>query len=150
MTLAAYWRGALRPRRFAGRRGRDRIYPVIDWHSPRVLALVVGILGLCVLDGALTVILISHGAEEANPVMALFLPHNLPWFAAVKLALTAIGMLVLVACSRMLLFRAIRGEAVLYVVLAVYATLVIYELRLLQQMPDAAAGAGAISAGVVP
>jgi hypothetical protein len=82
--------------------------------------------------------------------MALFLPHNLPWFAAVKLALTAIGMLVLVACSRMLLFRAIRGEAVLYVVLAVYATLVIYELRLLQQMPDAAAGAGAISAGVVP
>jgi hypothetical protein len=134
-TLAAYWRGALRPRRFAGRRRRDRIYPVIDWHSPRVLALVVAILGLCVLDGALTITLMSHGAEEANPVMALFLPHNLLWFAAVKLALTTVGMVVLVACSRMRLFRAIPGEAVLYVVLALYAALVVYELRLLQLLP---------------
>src|SRR5262245_45725036 len=94
MTLRAYWRGALRPRRVAGRRKHDRLYPVIDWYAPRVLAAVIAILGLCVLDGALTVILMSHGAQEANPVMALFLPHNLPWFAAVKLALTAIGMLV--------------------------------------------------------
>jgi Domain of unknown function (DUF5658) len=135
MTLQAYWRGALRPRRLAGRRMHDRIYPVIDWYSSRVLALVIAILGLCVLDGVLTVILMGHGAQEANPVMALFLPHNLPWFAAVKLALTMIGMLVLVACSRMRLFRRIPGEAVLYVVLGLYGALVLYELRMLQLLP---------------
>src|SRR5262245_46449023 len=132
MTLAAFWRGALRPRRLAGRRRRDRLYPVIDRHSPRVLALVITILGLCVLDGVLTVTLMSHGAREANPVMALFLPDNVPWFAAAKLALTTAGMVVLVACSRMRLFRRIPGEVVLYVVLALYAALVVYELRRLQ------------------
>jgi Domain of unknown function (DUF5658) len=135
MTLAAYWRGALRPRRIAGRRRRDRLYPVVDWHSPRLLALVITILGLCVLDGVLTVTLMSHGAREANPVLALFLPDNLPWFAAVKLALTTVGMVVLVACSRMRLFRAIPGETMLYVVLALYAALVVYELRLLKLLP---------------
>src|SRR5262245_42025361 len=135
MTLAAFWRGALHPRRLAGRRSRDQLYPVIDRHSPRVLALVITILGLCVLDGVLTVTLMSHGAREANPVMALFLPDNLPLFAAVKLALTTVGMVVLVACSRMRLFRRIPGEALLYVVLALYAALVVYELRLLKLLP---------------
>jgi hypothetical protein len=135
MTLAAYWRGALHPRRVAGRRRRDRLYPIVDRHSPRVLALVITILGLCVLDGVLTVTLMSHGAREANPVLALFLPDNLPWFAAVKLALTTVGMVVLVACSRMRLFRRIPGETMLYVVLALYAGLVVYELRLLKLLP---------------
>lgn len=135
MTLAAFWRGALHPRRLAGRRRRDRLYPVIDWHSPRVLALVITILGLCVLDGVLTVTLMSHGAREANPVMALFLPDNLPLFAAVKLALTTVGIVVLVACSRMRLFRRIPGEAMFYVVLMLYGALVAYELRLLKLLP---------------
>ena len=60
----------------------------------------------------LTVMLMRHGAAELNPVMALFLPHNLLWFALVKLALTGAGLCVLVACSRMRLFRRIPGEAV--------------------------------------
>jgi hypothetical protein len=40
MNVAAYWRGALNPRRRFGRRATDRAYPIVDWHSPRVLALV--------------------------------------------------------------------------------------------------------------
>ena len=86
--------------------------PIIDWYSPRLLIPVLTILGLCVLDGLLTVMLMKHGAAELNPVMALFLPHNLLWFAFVKLALTGVGLCVLVACSRMRLFRRIPGEAV--------------------------------------
>jgi hypothetical protein len=138
--LTAYWRGALQPRRRAGRRIEDQQYPVVDWHSPRVWFVVLAILGLCVLDGVLTVMLIAHGAEEANPFMAKFVPHQLGWFAAIKLGLTATGVFVLVACSRMRLFRsALRGEALLYVVLGVYAALIAYELRLLELMPDASA-----------
>jgi len=38
---------------------------------------------------------------------------------------------VLVACSRMKLFRRIPGETFMYVVLGVYCALVVYELRLL-------------------
>src|SRR5690349_14122303 len=134
-TIAAYWRGALNPRRRQGRRLSDRTYPVIDWHSPRVLALVLLILGLSVFDGVLTIMLMSQGANEVNPLMALFVPHSLGWFAVVKLGLTSIGAAVLVACARMKLFRLFPGEALLYLVVGCYAALVGYELHLLEQAP---------------
>jgi hypothetical protein len=129
-TLAAYWHGARRPRRRGGRRTADQFYPIVDWHSGRVFALIMLILTLCVLDGVLTVVLMSHGAIEANPIMALLVPHQLGWFAAAKLSLTAVGMLVLAACSRMRVFRGIPGEAFLYAVLGGYVWLISYELRL--------------------
>lgn len=135
MTVAAYWRGALNPRRRFGRRATDRFYPVVDWHSPRVLALVMLILGLSTLDGVLTLLLISQGANEVNPVMALFVPNNLGWFAAIKLGLTSFGAAVLVACARMKLFRLFPGELLLYLVVACYVVLVGYELYLLRNPP---------------
>jgi hypothetical protein len=138
VTIASYWHGALNPRRRVGRRSTDRVYPVIDWHSPRVLAVVLLILGLSMLDAVLTLMLLSQGATEMNPVMALFLPHNIGWFVATKLALTSVGAAVLVACSRMQLFRLFPGEVLLYFVLASYVTLVVYELRLLDMAPLAA------------
>jgi hypothetical protein len=131
ITFAAYWHGALYPRRRAGRRATDH-RQVIDWHSPRVLIPAFTILGLCVLDAVLTVLLMKHGAVELNPVMAWFLPHSLTAFALSKLALTGGGLCVLVACSRMRLFRRIPGELVIYAVLGVYVWLVSYELRLLE------------------
>jgi hypothetical protein len=136
MTLAAYWHGARNPRRRAGRRATDTLYPIIDWHSPRVLVPALAILALCVLDGLLTIVLMTHGAAEVNPVMALFLPNELLWFAGVKLALTGLGVCMLVACSSMRLFRRIRGEVVVYVVLAGYVWLIAYELRMLELAPE--------------
>jgi hypothetical protein len=132
ITFAAYWHGARNPRRRAGRRATDHHYAVIDWYSPRLLIPVIGILGLCVLDGMLTVMLMRHGAAELNPVMALFLPHDLLSFALVKIGLTGAGLCVLVACSRMRLFRTVRGEFFVYAVLGVYVWLIAYELRLLE------------------
>jgi hypothetical protein len=134
ITLSAFIYGARNPRRRIGRRSTDR-YPVVDWHSPRVLALVIAILGFCAMDAVLTVVLISHGAREINPVMALFVPHNLFGFAAAKLLLTALGVSVLVACSRMRVFRGVPGEAFLYATLAAYALLIGYELHLLERAP---------------
>jgi hypothetical protein len=134
-SVAAYWRGALNPRRRSGRRTSDHIYPIVDWHSPRVLALVMLILGLSALDGILTLMLITQGANEVNPVMALFVPHNLGWFAAIKLGLTSLGAAVLVACARMKLFRLFPGELLLYLVVACYIALVAYELFLLENPP---------------
>ncbi len=131
VTFAAYLYGALHPRRRAGRRNRDHIYAVIDWHRPRVLALALAILGLCVTDGVLTIVLLQQGAVEINPVMKLFLPDSLGAFAAAKLSLTASGMLVLVAASQMRLLRLIPGEVILYGVLVAYAVLVHYEISLL-------------------
>ena len=131
MTLAAYWHGARYPRRRAGRRATDH-RAVVDLYSPRLLIPAFAILGLCVLDAVLTVMLMKHGAVELNPVMAWFLPQNLMAFALSKLALTGAGLCVLVACSRMRLFRRIPGELVIYAVLGVYVWLISYELRLLE------------------
>lgn len=133
-SLGAYWHGARNPRRRAGRRAADAYYPIVDWHPARVFALVLAILLLCVSDGVLTVFLISHGAVEVNPFMALFVPHSLGWFAAVKLTLTSIGSIVLVACSRMKLFRSIPGELLLAGIFVAYLVLVVYELLLVDQI----------------
>jgi hypothetical protein len=135
-SLAAYWRGALNPRRRAGRRTTDRVYTIIDWHSPRVLALVLLILGLSTIDGVLTLMLMSQGASEVNPVMALFVPHNLGWFAAIKLTLTSVGAAILVVCARMKLFKLLPGEVLLYLVAGCYVALVGYELNLLANPPE--------------
>jgi hypothetical protein len=64
--------------------------------------------------------------------MALFLPHNLLGFALVKLTLTGAGLCILVACSRMRLFRKIPGELIVYAVLGIYMCLIAYELRMLE------------------
>lgn len=134
-SIAAYWRGALNPRRRTGRRATDRVYAIIDWHSPRVLALVLLILGLSTLDGVLTLMLMSQGANEVNPVMALFVPHNLGWFAAIKLTLTSVGAAILMVCAKMKLFRLFPGEVLLYLVVGCYVALVAYELDLLANPP---------------
>jgi hypothetical protein len=130
--LAAVWHGARFPRRRGGRRATDRVYAIVDWHSPRVLAAVIAIMGLCALDAILTLVLMSHGAEEINPFLAPLLPDRLGWFALVKFTLTGIGVCVLVVCSRMKLFRAVHGEWVLYAMLLCYVALFGYQLRLLQ------------------
>jgi hypothetical protein len=49
-----------------------------------------------------------------------------------KLALTGAGLCILVACSRMQLFRKIPGELFVYAVLGIYLCLVAYELRMLE------------------
>jgi len=48
--------------------------------------------------------------------------------------MTGIGCLVLVACSRMRLFRSVPGELMLYGVAAVYIALIVYELHLLDRV----------------
>lgn len=133
-SLRAYWLGARNPRRRAWRRAADATYPIIDWHTPRVFAMVLAILLLCVTDGVLTIVLLNNGAVEANPFMAKFVPHSLGWFATVKLSLTAAGVGVLVACSQMKFFRAVPGEALLAAVLAGYLALIVYELRMLEAL----------------
>jgi hypothetical protein len=133
-TLASYWLGALRPRRHSGRRSEDHIYPVIDWHQPRLLIPALIIFFLCVADAFLTLTLIHHGAIEANPFMAALLGLDVRSFTGVKLVLTALGTLVLVACARMRLFRRLPGEVFLYVIAGAYVALIVYELQMLDNV----------------
>lgn len=89
------------------------------------------ILLLSVSDAVLTLTLISHGALEENPMMAPLVQGSVGVFASVKLGLTAIGVVLLLAFARVRAFGRLPVGTFLYMVLTVYAMLVAYELRLL-------------------
>jgi len=78
----------------------------------------------------MTIELLGRGAVEANPAMALAMQAGMGWFGAIKLLLTASGVVILVAVSSMRLFRRVPGEAALHAMLVCYLLLICYELWL--------------------
>jgi hypothetical protein len=124
--------GSFNPRRRRPARRLDdsRFHPV-DWYSPHLLAVAVGILLLSASDAFLTSILMRQGADEINPIMAGLVYRSVAAFAALKMAMTGISIVVMVALSRYRFMRLIRVELVLYAVLAVYAWLIGYEIWML-------------------
>jgi hypothetical protein len=125
--------GSFNPRRRRPARRLDdsRFHPV-DWYSAHLLAVSVVILLLSAADAFLTAILLLHGADEMNPVMAVFVYRSVATFAAFKMAMTGSGIVVMVFLARYRFMRMIRVEFVLYAVLAVYAWLIGYEVWMLK------------------
>lgn len=129
--------GGLRPRRRRpARRGSDARFQALDWHGAHLWAASIGILTLNVVDAFLTVRLLSGGAVELNPVMALFVGGNVMLFAGVKMAITGVcvGLLVLLAGYRFM--RVVRVDVILYCVLLAYGVLIAHEMHMLGQMTD--------------
>jgi Domain of unknown function (DUF5658) len=124
-----------RRRRPARRLGDSRFHPV-DWYSPHLLAVSVGILLLCAADAFLTGILLAHGADEVNPVMALLVYRNVATFAAFKMTMTGAATVVMVFLARHRFMRVIRVEFVLYAALAIYACLIGYEIWMLRGIAE--------------
>jgi len=106
----------------------------VDWHRSHWLGVVITILLLSVADALLTLTLLNHGANEANPIMAPLVTGSGHWFAFWKVGLTTAGVVVLVLLSRYRLFGRIRVGALLYVVLALYVALITYEWSLLHRI----------------
>jgi hypothetical protein len=87
---------------------------------------------LCAADAFLTAILLLRGAEEMNPFMAVLVYRSIATFAASKMALTGISIVMMVFLARYRFMRIFRVEFVLYAVLAVYAWLIGYEIWMLK------------------
>lgn len=122
----------LRGRRRHFRRAADETNPdlALDWHSPHLLAVTLAILVLCLADAHNTLQLMSLGAEELNIFMDYLIQNSVSTFIQVKLGLTALGVVVLVAYQHIALFERIRIRHVLYTILAIYVALVSYELAI--------------------
>jgi hypothetical protein len=120
-----------RRRRPARRLNDSRFHP-IDWYSAHLLAVSVGILLLSAADAFLTAILLLHGADEVNPIMAVLVYRSVAAFAAFKMAMTGTSIVGLVFLSRYRFMRVLRVELVLYAVLVVYAWLIGYEIWMLK------------------
>ncbi|MDH3419434.1 MAG: DUF5658 family protein [Gammaproteobacteria bacterium] len=131
LSMRTFMQGGLTPRRRGGRRAGEG-HALVDWHEPHLLFMSLMILLLSVTDAFLTLTLMTHGATEANPVLAYVLADHPELFALVKLTLTGIGILVLVALARARVFRIIRVSAVMQSCLVLYIALICYEWWMLE------------------
>jgi hypothetical protein len=125
--------GSFNPRRRTpSRRLDDSRVHLLDWHSAHLLAVAVSILLLSVVDAFLTVVLLQGGAAEVNPIMALIVYRSVAGFAALKMALTSVSIILMVFLARYRFMRLLRVEWVLYGVLIAYVSLIGYEVWMIK------------------
>ncbi len=123
--------GSFHPRRRGPRREGDEGPGAIDWYHPWWLAIATLILTLCAGDAVLTVVLISRGAYELNPLLKPLIDGSGALFVGVKIGLTGAGVVLLIVLSRVKAFGRMPVALLLYAVLAGYGALIAYELCLL-------------------
>jgi len=126
--------GFVRSRRRNSRRSAEGEALFSDWHHPWLFFLAIGIMLLSSADAFMTLTLIDLGANEANPLMHRAMEQSMASFAAVKMALTAFGVLALVFLARARLLNFFRAGAVLTAVFSMYACLICYELVMLWEI----------------
>jgi hypothetical protein len=132
-TLYSLAYGSFNPRRRSPRRIDARSLRDLDWHHPIWLAVAMIIVLLSCVDAALTLSLMAHGAYEVNPLMAPIVGGSAFVFTVVKVGLTAGGVILLTLAARMRAFGRIPVSFFLYAVLIGYGTLIVYELKLLEE-----------------
>lgn len=120
--------GFLLSRRRMHRRLVDEDVIFLDWHHPWLFFLAIGTMLLSCADAFLTLLLIDHGMVEANPFMNAILAHGTTAFASVKLAMTAMGIFVLVFLAKAHFLNRFRTGLFLTMFFCCYACLVCYEL----------------------
>lgn len=129
--------GNFNPRRRApARRLGDTRFHMLDWHSPHLLAVAIGIVLLSVVDAFMTLALLQGGADEVNPIMAALIYRSVAMFAALKMGITSAGVILMVFLARYRFMRLLRVEWALYGLLLVYLCLVGYELWMLKAPID--------------
>ncbi|HEB81192.1 MAG TPA: hypothetical protein ENI71_04890 [Chromatiales bacterium] len=121
-----YWFYGQRRR---ARRREDQGY--VDVYDPLVVGVCLATLMLACLDAYFTLLLISGGARELNPLMGVLLSHDPGLFINLKIALTAIGLLILILHKNFRLVGRVRVLHLEYALFGFYALLVAYELMLL-------------------
>ena len=115
-------------RRRQHRREVDDDVVFLDWHHPWLFFLATGTMLLSCADAFLTLLLIDLGMVEANPIMGAIMAHGTTVFTGIKLAMTALGIFVLVFLAKARFLNRFRAGLFLTMFFAFYACLVCYEL----------------------
>jgi hypothetical protein len=119
--------GFVRSRRHSQRREDGTEVLFLDWHHPWLFFLSVGTMLLSCADAFMTLQLIQLGMVEVNPFMAAILEQGTGPFAATKLAMTGVGILMLVFMAKARFMNRIRTGIFLTVFFSFYCCLVCYE-----------------------
>jgi hypothetical protein len=122
-------------RRRHARREGDKTNSYIDWYGPWPLIASVLIILLSGLDAFLTLILLNHGAIELNVLMDWLIKMDIRTFAAVKLAVTGLALVVLVLHFNFHIYRVLPVRYLIYALMPLYAFLIAHEIHLLGQLP---------------
>lgn len=130
-TLGSIVYGAFNPRRSYNRRNEDDQVFVIDLYDTGLFFLAVSIILMSVMDAFFTLKIIAMGGEELNLAMKVLLETDTYSFVLVKYWATALGVVMLIAMSRMRFMGVLRVRRILQGVFLMYATLMIYEVYLL-------------------
>ena len=120
--------GFLRSRRRTLRRDGDADVVFLDWHHPWLFFLATGTMLLSCADAFLTLRLLDLGMIEANPFMRAIMAHGAFAFTSTKLAMTAVGILMLVFLAQARFLNRMRTGLFLTIFFSFYACLVCYEL----------------------
>jgi len=131
-TVATLYTCLTSPRRFRGRRSSDRRFAILDKFDSGIGFMALGLMFLSILDSVFTLSLIAAGGSEVNPFMNWLLGYSLFAFVGVKMILTAIPALILVATGNLLVFGYIRARSILAAMVGMYAGLIFYEIALLK------------------
>lgn len=120
--------GFMRSRRHNHRRSVDEEVIFLDWHHPWLFFLATGTMLLSCADAFLTLQLLNLGMIEANPVMQAVMEQSTLLFTSTKLAMTAVGILILVFLAKAKFLNRLRTGVFLTIFFSFYACLVCYEL----------------------
>ncbi len=130
-NLLSLWKAFSAPRRFEGRRREDRRFATLDRYDSGLCTLAILLVLLSITDSVFTLTLIARGGTEANPFMNYMLQQGIGVFMIVKMLLTAIPAVVLVATHNLVLFKRIRARSILAAMVGMYTGLIVYEIGLL-------------------
>lgn len=118
--------------REAARRAEDRMQiRVFDRYPRSLMIAVITIMSLSLLDAFLTLILISKGATEINPVMNYYLRYGPEVFLLVKYGLTVLSVLLVVIAKEPISSRYCLPGKLLNLFAAFFGGVVIWEIYLL-------------------
>ena len=120
--------GFLLSRRPVHRRPADEQVIFPDWHHPWLFFLATGTMLLSCADAFLTLWLLDLGMVEANPVMNAIMSQGTAVFTSTKLAMTGVGILMLVFLAKARFLNRVRTGLFLTMFFSFYACLVCYEL----------------------
>ncbi|CAB1082037.1 hypothetical protein D1AOALGA4SA_9675 [Olavius algarvensis Delta 1 endosymbiont] len=115
------------------RRAEDNQKAVFfDRYPPKLFAAIAAILMLSIFDALLTLILISKGSTELNPVMAYFLQHGLLPFIVAKYILTSFGVVILLIFKNVFLTRVkMYTHSLFPIVIFTFTAVIVWELILI-------------------
>ena len=120
-------------RRRSIRRDEEREGAFVDIHGPGTLLVVLAIVALNVLDAYFTLLFLSHGGEELNPLVEVLLKSEWHPWPFILLKTIGIGL----ACAFLMIAKHFRSARVgMAFVFVGYSVLLGWHFFLLQHLPS--------------